>query len=366
LLLITSHHAAWREEAAHLLEREGFGTNIAASGADAFHKVKDLRPDLILLDMDLAGKSGWETLHDLRTAPETMSIPVIIVSTADERQMGVALGAAECLIKPLAKESLLRALRKTLNLNDSLRVLIVDDDPETRQLISDTLRAEGHIPLTAREGNEALRILERSHVDAIVLDLLLPGRTGFELLTEIRAHEKWAGIPVMVLSVKDLDERERSALAAQSAVVFKKGTGWRPALLATLRSLAGRNSGKKVLVADDNPAGRELVREILHDFVASLEEAANGAEALEKIRQAPPDLVLLDVQMPEMDGFQVLREIRRDPALKNLRVVALTAFAMQGDRERALEAGFDDYITKPVTGAKLKAQLEAAVPAAGK
>ena len=360
LLLITSHHAAWREEAAHLLAREGFTTSIAASGADAFHKAKDHRPDLILLDMDLAGKSGWETLHDLRTAPETAGIPVIIASTADERKMGAALGAAACLTKPLAKESLLSAVRKTLKLEDSLRVLIIDDDPETRQLIGDTLEADGHTPLTAGNGDEALRILERSHIDAIILDLLLPGRNGFELLTEIRAREEWRRIPVMVLTVKDLDERERDTLAAKSASVFAKGTGWRPALLANLRRLAGINSRKSVLVADDNPAGRELVREILNDLVSSLVEAANGSEALEKIRQSPPDLVLLDIQMPEMDGFQVLREIRRDPALKNLRVVALTAFAMQGDRESALDAGFDDYITKPVTGAKLKAQLDAA------
>ncbi|HTM12064.1 MAG TPA: response regulator [Bryobacteraceae bacterium] len=360
LLLITSHHAAWREEVAHLLEREGFATNIAASGADAFHKAKGLRPDLILLDMDLAGKSGWETLHDLRTAPVTAGIPVIIVSTADERKMGAALGAAACLTKPLAKDSLLRAVSKTLKLDDSLRVLIVDDDPETRQLIGDTLEADGHTPLTAGNGDEALRILGRSHIDAIVLDLLLPGRNGFEILTEIRARREWNRIPVMVLTVKDLDERERDTLAAQSATVFMKGTGWRPALLANLRRLAGKSSGKRVLVADDNPAGRELVREILEDLVSNLVEAENGSDALEKIRRAPPDLVLLDIQMPEMDGFQVLREIRRDPALKSLRVVALTAFAMQGDRERALEAGFDDYITKPVTAAKLKAQLDAA------
>ena len=111
---------------------------------------------------------------------------------------------------------------------------------------------------------------------------------------------------------------------------------------------------------DDNPAGRELVRESLQDYVASIAEASNGREALEKMRVSLPDLVLLDIQMPEMDGYEVLREIRGDPALKGLRVVALTAFAMQGDRERAMAAGFDDYLTKPVTAAKLKAQLRAA------
>jgi len=117
-------------------------------------------------------------------------------------------------------------------------------------------------------------------------------------------------------------------------------------------------SGKRVLVADDNPAGLELVRESLKPYTSSIVEAANGREALEKIRSSRPDLVLLDIQMPEMDGYQVVRAIRRDPELKDLRVVALTAFAMEGDREKALEAGFDDYITKPVTVSKLKAQID--------
>jgi CheY-like chemotaxis protein len=115
-------------------------------------------------------------------------------------------------------------------------------------------------------------------------------------------------------------------------------------------------------VADDNPAGRELVRESLEAYVGSIIEASDGREALNKIRESRPDLVLLDIQMPEMDGYAVLREIRSDPALHHLRVVALTAFAMQGDRERALEAGFDDYLTKPVTMAKLKAQLDPSQP----
>jgi PAS domain S-box-containing protein len=115
---------------------------------------------------------------------------------------------------------------------------------------------------------------------------------------------------------------------------------------------------KRVLIADDNPAGLELVRESLRNYTSSIIEASNGREALEKIRSSRPDLVLLDIQMPEMDGYQVVREVRRDPSLHGLRVVALTAFAMQGDRDKAIEAGFDDYITKPVTLSKLKAQLD--------
>ena len=158
--------------------------------------------------------------------------------------------------------------------------------------------------------------------------------------------------------MKDLSNRERQTLSALNAAIFEKGAGWRPALLQKLHVIAHKNIGTKVLVVDDNAAGREFVRESLKDHVSSLAEASNGREGLEKIRETRPDLVLLDIQMPEKDGYEVLREIRDDPALKGLRVVALTAFAMRDDRERALAAGFDDYLTKPVTAAQLKEQLK--------
>jgi CheY-like chemotaxis protein len=115
----------------------------------------------------------------------------------------------------------------------------------------------------------------------------------------------------------------------------------------------------KVLVVDDNPVSRELVRELLEAPGLEILEAAHGLEALEKIRQAVPDLVLLDIEMPLLDGFAVLERVRRQPELARVRVVALTAFAMRGDRQRALEAGFDDYITKPVDGAALRMQVRA-------
>lgn len=282
----------------------------------------------------------------------------MIVSPTDERKMAGALGAAESLLKPVPGATLVRAIRRILQPEGVLRVLVVDDDLETRELLADTLMNEGFTPLTARYAGEALRILATSRVDAVVLDLLLPGRSGFDVLSDIRADPKLARIPVLILTVKDLSQRERQSLAAHRAQVFAKGAGWRPKLIEQLRTLRQDNSGKRVLVADDNPAGRELVRESLAGHVGSIIEAADGREALEKIRAERPDVVLLDIQMPEMDGYAVLREIRGDPALRDLRVVALTAFAMQGDRERAIEAGFDDYITKPVTVAKLKAQLD--------
>jgi PAS domain S-box-containing protein len=362
LVLVTSHEALWRDETSRLLEREGLLTAAATSGGDALSKARSLRPNLILLDMELSGKSGWETLHELKVSPATSRIPVLVVSPMEERKMATAIGAAGFLMKPLSQPVLIEAVRKTLHSERTLQILVVDDDPETRQLIADVLADEGHTLRFARNASEALRILADIPVDAVILDLLLPGRSGFDLLGEIRATEKLRLLPVLILTVKDLTEGEHEMLAAQATAVLEKGSGWRPLLLDELRRLAQAGSGRKVLIADDNPAARELVSEGLRGHASTIIEASDGREALEKIRATRPHLVLLDIQMPEMDGYEVLRQIRLDPSLRGLRVVALTAFAMQGDRERALDAGFDDYITKPVSITKLKAQLEAAFP----
>ena len=176
LLLIASDMAAWDKEISVHLQQEGFRVETAGSSDDVVLKAKDLHPDLILLDMELLGRGCWETLHELKALRETRSIPVVIVSPSDESKVGAALGAAESLIKPLTSAQLLQAVRRVLPLEGPLRVLIVDDDLETRELLTDTLSNEGHTPVTARYAAEALRILATSRVDAVVLDLLLPGR----------------------------------------------------------------------------------------------------------------------------------------------------------------------------------------------
>ncbi len=362
-ILVVSHQLPFRESLADTLEGQGFRTAAAASGTDALHKARELEPGLILLDLELPGRSGWEILHDLKTDPATSGIPVILASALashdDERKLARAMGAVDCLTKPVAPAALFQAVRRAMKRDGGPCVLIVDDDLQTRQLVSETLSTQGYSTISAGNAAEAMRMVTATHVDAIVLDLVLPDRSGFDLLEEIRAAEAFETIPVVVLSIKDLTDREREILAAHSAKVFTKGSGWRPHLIAELhRTLGAVTNKKRVLLADDNAAGRELVREALGSHVAALIEAADGREALRKVRETRPDLVLLDIQMPEMDGYEVLRAIRGDPSLRGLRVVALTAFAMQGDRERALAAGFDDYITKPITFAELKAQLD--------
>ena len=217
---MASPHAAFRDEMNELLEKAGFQMTRAASGADVIQKASKLHPNLILLDIEISGKSGWETLHDLKIAPETSKIPVIIVSPTDERKMGLSLGAVDCLVTPLSHEAVLAAVRRALKSQDTLHVLIVEDDPDMRQLIADTLVTEGHAPVLAGNAKEALLALASSQVDAIVLDLMLPGRSGFDILREIRASEKFARVPVLVLTVKDLSDRERQILVGTECPHF--------------------------------------------------------------------------------------------------------------------------------------------------
>lgn len=364
-VLIASQHRAWREEIGRIIETEGFRPIYSNLGHQTVQQAAELRPRLVLLDLEVSG-SGWDTLHQLKASRPTARIPVVVTSPANDAKLASTLGAVDCLTKPFDHRTLLDTLHRSIQDAGALQVLIVDDDLETRQLVSDVLSDEGYLPSTAGSVPEALKVLRSTPVRAVLLDLILPGPSGFDLLRDIRNDKDLRNIPVIILTVKDLSERERRLLSKQANAVFEKGAGWRTGLLEELRRLsavAKPVAGPTVLVADDSAAARELVREGLGNHVAALIEAENGSEALAKIRQKPPDLVLLDIRMPDMDGYEVLHAIRTDPSLSRLRVVALTAFAMQGDRERALAAGFDDYLTKPVTIDSLKAQLQAAARA---
>ena len=208
-----------------------------SSGTDALIRSRELKPDAITLDIRLGDSSGWEILHRLKKDPETAHIPVVVISILDEPETGFALGASDYLVKPVPKETLLAVLRKHVSPSSkgTARLLIVDDDTETRYLLSAVLEAEGYTTLLAASGSQALDMLSRVSPAAILLDLLMPEMDGFEVLRRIKEERMSRDIPVFILTAKDLTERDLNYLAGKTHALFLKGEAWREALVAQLR-----------------------------------------------------------------------------------------------------------------------------------
>ena len=237
LVLIVEDEEPARELLAHYLETGGYEIAWAGSGADAITQAARLSPDAITLDLLLPDGNGLKTLHELKKNPATEHIPIIVVSVLDEHGLGLALGAAEYLTKPVEKERLLAALHKHIPVasRGGAKILVVDDDTETRYLLAAILDAEGYVSLLAANGTEAFDILGRVRPEAILLDLLMPGMDGFELLNRIKEDRSLRNLPVLVLTAKHLTDQDLQKLAGKVRGIFLKGNTWKEALLDQLR-----------------------------------------------------------------------------------------------------------------------------------
>jgi len=191
----------------------------------------------------MPGGSGFETLFKLKNTPDVAHIPVIVVSVVDQKQMGFTLGAAEYLVKPVQKSALLEAVRKHVRpqAGTSSNILVVDDDRETRDLVSDILSSSGYTPHLASSGKEAFLLLSEVHMDAILLDLVMPEMDGFEVLSKIKENPALGVIPVFVVTAKDLTNEEMKLLQRETCALFRKDGSWKTDLLAEVRKALGQS-----------------------------------------------------------------------------------------------------------------------------
>ena len=328
------------------------------SGQEAVKQARHLRPDAITLDVMMPRGNGFETLAALKKAPETANIPIIIVSIVDQKQVGFALGAVDYLIKPVRKPVLLETIRKYVlpQSDEDEAILLVDDDPRALELLEETLRSAGYETESVRSGTRALEVLSSKIVSAVVLDLLMPGMDGFEVIRHVRQEPTLRELPIFVMTAKSLTKAELAVLTRETQALFHKNGSWQQQLDGRSgKGFPGPQAGKvggaimtKVLVAEDNPVNRELLRELLENRGYAVVEACDGQEALRMVDETQPDILLLDIGMPVLDGYAVARKIRENPRLTPLPILAITAYAMQGDREKILHSGFDGYLSKPV------------------
>jgi len=233
LILIIDDEVPARELLASYLEAEGCVTAMASSSAEAVEKARQLRPDAITLDILMPGGSGFETLVTLKGAPDTGSIPIIIVSVVDQRNVGFALGAAEYLVKPVDKSLLLNAIRLQVRPQPDGEnlILIVDDDARMRELLEKTLHSAGYKTRTAQDGVAALSVLSSTPVSAMLLDLLMPEMDGFEVIRRVKKDAALQEIPIFVLTAKNLTRDEVGVLSRETQALFVKDGSWREELV---------------------------------------------------------------------------------------------------------------------------------------
>jgi len=365
-----------------LARERGFKGLVANRGHEALTLARQYLPAAITLDIFLPDMLGWTVLNHLKLAPETRHIPVQIITLEEERQHGLAHGAFSYLVKPATTQDLESAFDriKTFVAPRTKRLLVVEDDDRERQSIVELLGYSDIEITTVATGTEAFDTLLDRPFDCCVLDLRLPDMTGFQLLDKIQAEASLRDVPIVVFTGKDLsvEEEERLRTVAKS-IVLKDVQSPERLLDETalflhrvvsdlpegkqemLRRLHGSNEslrGAKVLIVDDDARNIFALSIVLENQDMEVLSATNGRQAIELIENTPGlAIVLMDIMMPEMDGYQTMREIRKLPSFRALPILALTAKAMKGDREKCLEAGASDYIAKPVDTAQLLSLL---------
>jgi CheY-like chemotaxis protein len=232
LVLIADDEASARELLASYLEAD-YRIAMADSGPEAVRKAQQLLPDAITLDVLMPGGSGFETLLALKKTPETANIPIIIVSIVDQQRVGFALGAADYLIKPIHKPVLLETIRKHVPFSDDddQAILLVDDDARTLELLEETLRSAGYETQSVRSGDRALEVLSSKLVSAVLLDLLMPGMNGFQVIRHVRQEPTLKELPILVMTAKSLSRDELAVLGRDTQALLQKNGTWQQQLI---------------------------------------------------------------------------------------------------------------------------------------
>jgi PAS domain S-box-containing protein len=331
------------------LEREGVRVLLVEDGIAALRVAREQRPHAIVLDMYLPKLDGWAVLSELKSDPRLAHIPVVIISVAEERARGFSLGACEYLVKPFEPQRLVDVVSRAVG-GERGEVLVVDDDAGIRELVARQLRAAGFSTSEASNGDEAMVRARVTRPVLMVLDLVMPGMSGFEVLTRLRGEQ--IDVPVVVLTGKTLSAAEQQRLRdGMAAIVAKDGRSIEQVVAEAKRLVLAHRAAAsrklpRVLYVEDSAQNRDVVRRYLADLFEVL-EAEDGEHGLDRAQRETPDLILMDLSLPRLDGWEATRRLKAGP-LARIPVLALTAHASREDQARARAAGCDGYLTKPV------------------
>ncbi|HWU77237.1 MAG TPA: response regulator [Rhodanobacter sp.] len=358
-----------------MIHRKGYRALAAMNGESGLQLAHEHQPDGILLDVALPVLDGWTVMDRLKVDERTRAIPVHFMSVSDDCRQGLERGAVGFLVKPVSRESITAALDRLLRFGEGKRrrLLVVDDDAGSRKTVHVALKADNvHID-EAASAEDALPKIAAVDYDCIVLDLGLPGMSGLELLEELSSTPT-AMPPVVVYSGRDLNTQETLELRQYARAIVRKGARSseqlleevgvflrdirKPAGTATTGSNATSLAGHRVMLVDDDMRNLFALSKVLRGWGMQVSMAQDGYKALAALESGEaPELVLMDIMMPGMDGYATIRAIREKPAFAKLPIIAVTAKAMTGDREVCLEMGANDYLSKPIDIDKLASTM---------
>jgi CheY-like chemotaxis protein len=381
-LLVVEDDPYYARALCDLAHDSGFKVLVAINGAEALALAREFHPSAVSLDVFLPDMLGWTVLNHLKQDPTTRHIPVQVLTLDEDRQHGLARGAFSFITKPTTREALEAALGriKQYAMPRRKRLLVVEDNP-AEQLTVKALLDHDDIEISfATTGGEALAAAGDQPFDCMVLDLRLPDMSGFQVLERLLDNPSLSELPVVVFTGKELSPEEDAQLRVLARSVVVKGVESperlldetalflhrvvtdlpieKQNMLERLHSSDDALIDKKVLVVDDDVRNIFALSSVLERRGMTVLTAGTGREAIATIESTQDiAIVLMDIMMPEMDGYETMQVIRQNALFRRLPIIALTAKAMKGDREKCLEAGASEYLAKPVNTEQLLSAL---------
>jgi len=376
-ILVIEDDPAFARILVDMIHRKGYRALAATDGEAGLQLAREHRPTGILLDVMLPAMDGWAVIDQLKADDATRAIPVHFISATDDATRGLERGAVGFLTKPVSRAAIDTAFKRLLHFAEGHQrhLLIVDDEADSRTAVRSMLSADGVLIDEVATAEEALQKTAHTRYDCIVLDLGLPGMSGLELLEQL-SKEPDGVPPVVVYSGRDLSREENLLLRHYTDSIVVKGARSPERLLdevslflhsiqhAPRRADAGKLSltselaGRKVLLVDDDMRNLFALSKVLRGWGLVVSLAQDGQKALKALADDDtPEVILMDIMMPMMDGYETIRAIRAQPRFARLPIIALTAKAMRGDREKCLEMGASDYLSKPIDIDKLASMI---------
>jgi HAMP domain-containing protein/CheY-like chemotaxis protein/signal transduction histidine kinase len=382
ILLIVEDDPHYARVLRDLSHDKGFKVLVAERGAEALSLAREFHPTAISLDVFLPDMLGWTVLNHLKQDPATRHIPVQMLTLDEDRHHGLARGAFSFVTKPTTPEGLEVALNRIKEYATSRRkrLLVVEDNPAEQFSIKELLGYDDIDVTVVSTGQEALDTVNKESFDCVVLDLRLPDMSGFEVLERLRDTPSLSDLPVVVFTGRELSSEEDAHLHTLARSVVVKGVESperlldetalflhrvvadlpveKQKMLDRLHRSDDALVGKKVLVVDDDVRNIFALSSVLERRGMTVLTAGTGRQAIATLESTPDvAIVLMDIMMPEMDGYETMQVIRQKTSLRRLPIIALTAKAMKGDREKCLEAGASEYLAKPVNTDQLLSAL---------